>query len=55
MQKTRKLQSKLTLHRETLQALDRDALAQANGGIFTDDCSAMPSHARCSNPCTLSY
>ena len=54
MKKTRKLSSKLSLHRETLRQLDPTDLDKAQGGVFTDDCSAHPSHAQCSNPCTLS-
>lgn len=53
MKKTRKLSSKLSLHRETLRQLDPTDLDKAQGG-FTGDCSAHPSHAQCSNPCTLS-
>lgn len=54
MKKTRKSTARLSLHRETLRTLDRDDLSRAQGGVFTDDCSAHPSHAQCSNPCTLS-
>ncbi len=54
MMKKAKKTSRLSLNRETLRTLDRDDLAEARGGIFTDDCSAHPSHAQCSNPCTLS-
>lgn len=54
MQKTRKRTTRLSLRRETLRKLDEQELNQVAGGVFTDDCSAHPSHAQCSNPCTLS-